>query len=85
MIDEEDGEIDRLPVMMLNKEELAEWKRIREIEMAKLRSGRSDLNRDAIPEREEFLATAGEYFFNNPDKMKEKNPELYGILKKIFK
>ena len=84
-IDEEDGEIDGLPLMMLGKSELAEWKRIREIEIEKLKSGKSDLDRYALSDEEEFLAVAGEYFFNNPDKMKEKNPDLYKILKKIFK
>jgi Mlc titration factor MtfA (ptsG expression regulator) len=84
-IDEEDGEIDGLPVMMLNREELTEWKKIREIEIKKLKSGKSDLDWDDIQDSEEFLAVAGEYFFNNPNKMKEKNPELYKILKKIFK
>ena len=84
-IDEEDGEIDGLPLMMLNKEELAEWRRIREIEMNKIKSGKSDLDADALQDEEEFLAIAGEYFFNNPDKMKEKNTDLYKILKKIFK
>ncbi|MCL2154714.1 MAG: zinc-dependent peptidase [Leptospirales bacterium] len=84
-IDEVNGEIDGLPTMTLNKEELAEWKRIREIEMSKIKSGRSDLEFYDIPDEEEFLASAGEYFFNDPENMKERNPKLYGILRKIFK
>ncbi len=84
-IDEEDGEIDGLPVLMLNRPELAEWKRVRAVEMEKLKTGRSDLDAYAMSGEAEFLAVAGEYFFDHSDKMKEKNPELYNILKVIFK
>jgi Mlc titration factor MtfA (ptsG expression regulator) len=84
-MDEEDGDIDGLPVLMLNKQEIAEWKRIRASEMEKLESGRSDLDSYALTGESEFLAVAGEYFFEHPQKMKERNPELYNILKTIFK
>jgi Mlc titration factor MtfA (ptsG expression regulator) len=84
-MDEEDGVIDGLPVLMLNREELAQWVRIRASEMKKLESGRSDLDSYALTGEAEFLAVAGDYFFEHPEKMKEKSPELYNILKSIFK
>jgi hypothetical protein len=84
-IDEEDGEIDGLPVLMLNNQELAEWKKIRAMEIEKIESGRSDLDSYALSGEAEFLAVAGEYFFDHPEKMKERSPELYKILKIIFK
>lgn len=84
-IDEEDGVIDGLPVLMLNRDELARWVRIRASEMKKLESGHSDLDSYALTGEVEFLAVAGEYFFENPGKMKEKSPELYNILRSIFK
>lgn len=84
-MDEEDGDIDGLPVMMLAKQELSEWKRIRSMEMEKLKSGKSDLDSYALTGEAEFLAVAGEYFFEKPERMREKSPELYNILKAIFK
>jgi MtfA peptidase len=84
-MDEEDGEIDGLPVIMLNRKELIRWKRIRASEMEKLESGKSDLDSYALTGEAEFLAVAGEYFFEYPEKMKDKSPELYNILKIIFK
>jgi MtfA peptidase len=84
-MDEEDGEIDGLPVIMLNRKELVRWKRIRALEMEKLASGKSDLDPYALTGEAEFLAVAGEYFFEHPEKMKEKSPELYNILRSIFK
>lgn len=84
-IDEEDGVIDGLPVLILNREELARWVRIRASEMEKIESGRSDLDPYALNGEVEFLAVAGEYFFENPEMMKEKSPELYNILRSIFR
>ncbi len=84
-MDEEDGLIDGLPVLMLTKSELAEWKRIRSSEMELLESGKSDLDSYALTGEAEFLAVAGEYFFEHPEKMKERSPELYNIMKSIFK
>ncbi|MFH0975751.1 MAG: M90 family metallopeptidase [Spirochaetota bacterium] len=84
-IDEEDGVIDGLPLLMLNREELGKWKTIRESEMEKIESGRSDIDSYALTEEAEFLAVAGEEFFEHPEKMKKNSPELYDILKSIFK
>ena len=84
-MDEEDGDIDGLPVLMLSRQELNEWKKIRASEMKKLESGRSDLDSYALTGEAEFLAVAGEYFFENPVKMKAGSPELYNILKLIFR
>ncbi len=84
-MDEEDGDIDGLPVLMLNRTELSEWKRIRALEMKLLESGRSELDSYALTGEVEFLAVAGEYFFEHPEKMKERSPELYNILKTIFR
>ncbi len=84
-IDEEDGEIDGLPVLMLNSMEILEWKRVRELEIEKIKSGRSDISNYALTGPAEFLAVTGEYFFDYPEKLKNNNPELYNILKIIFK
>ena len=84
-MDEEDGEIDGLPVLMLNREQLTRWKAIRTSEMKKLESGNSVLDSYALTGEGEFLAVAGEYFFEHPGKMKESSPELYDILRIIFR
>jgi len=83
-IDEEDGEIDGLPVLMLSRKNLEEWKNARETETALIRSGKSDMNPYALSGPAEFLAVSGEYFFESPGKLKERNPELYRIMRIIF-
>jgi MtfA peptidase len=85
IIDEGDGDIDGLPVLMLKKEDISRWKRIRTSEMEKLESGKSDLDPYALTGEAEFLAVAGESFFKHPEIMKKNSPALYNILKIIFK
>jgi len=84
-MDEDDGVIDGLPLLMLNRDQLAQWRAVRESEVEKLRSGGSILDPYAMTGEDEFLAVAGEYFFEHPEKMKEKSPELYNILRSIFR
>jgi Mlc titration factor MtfA (ptsG expression regulator) len=84
-IDEEDGEIDGLPVLLLDRETIMKWKTIREAEMELIMQGKSDINPYALTGEAEFLAVSGEYFFKQPGRMEEKHPELYRILKVIFR
>lgn len=84
-MDEEDGVIDGLPLSMLNSAQLLQWEKIRESEMEKIRSGTSVLDSYALSDEGEFLAVAGEYFFEHPKRMKDRNPELYNILRLIFR
>jgi len=84
-IDEEDGEIDGLPVLLLDRKTINQWVSVREAEMGLIRTGKSDINSYALTGSEEFLAVTGEYFFKQPDRMQERHPELYRILKIIYR
>ena len=54
----------------------------KEIELIK--KGNSDINPYGTTNEAEFLAVAAEYFFEKPEKMQEKHPELYNLLEMIF-
>jgi Mlc titration factor MtfA (ptsG expression regulator) len=45
---------------------------------------RSDINPYGGTNQAEFLAVAAEYFFERPDLLKTKHPELYTMLEKMF-
>ncbi|MGZ8551120.1 MAG: zinc-dependent peptidase [Chitinophagaceae bacterium] len=45
---------------------------------------RSDINPYGATSKPEFLAVAAEYFFERPDLLKRKHPELFSMLEKIF-
>ena len=84
-IDEGDGEIDGIPALFLSGEEQLRWKKLVEDEMELLVKGNSDFNPYALKDRSEFFAVAGEYYFEQPDKMKERHPSLYKIMCRMFR
>ncbi len=85
LIDKADGAVDGVPEILFRHSYTLPWiKEIRK-EMLKIEKGKSDINPYALTNNAEFLSVASEYFFDNPDKLKRKHPELYSILTKIYK
>ncbi|MDQ6762436.1 MAG: zinc-dependent peptidase [Bacteroidota bacterium] len=84
LIDKTDGSTDGIPETLLpHKYVLPFLKRIHE-EMQQILAGRSDINVYGATNEAEFLAVAAEYFFEQPEKMQEKHPELYSLLEQAF-
>jgi len=84
-IDGQDGYIDGIPALFVDKEMTSTWLSLIEKESTLIREGKSDINPYALTNNAEFFAVVSEYFFENPDSMSAKHPELYNILKKIYK
>ena len=84
-VDGADGSIDGVPALLVDKKTAARWMRIVEKESEIIREGRSEINPYALTNSAEFFAVASEYFFENPSSLAEKHPELYEILRRIFK
>jgi len=53
-------------------------------EIKKIEAGKSDINPYAITNEAEFFAVVSEYFFEKPEKFRQKHPELYEMLCIIF-
>lgn len=84
LVDKTDGSTDGIPETLLpHKYVLPFLKRIHE-EMQQINAGHSDINVYGATNEAEFLAVAAEYFFEQPEKMQEKHPELYGLLDQAF-
>ncbi len=84
LVDKTDGSTDGIPETLLpHKYVLPFLKRIHE-EIQQIQSGNSDINPYGATNEAEFLAVAAEYFFERPDKMQEKHPELYVLLQQAF-
>ena len=54
-------------------------------EIKEIVSRNSDINPYGATDPAEFFAVAAEYFFERPDLLEKKHPELFGLLEKIFK
>ena len=84
LFDKSDGTVDGVPSVGLSRSVIAPWLKLIHQEMGNIRAGHSDINPYGLKNEAEFFAVVSEYFFENPDKMKRKHSELYGMLKRIF-
>jgi hypothetical protein len=70
--------------MGLAPEQLQEWHDVRDMELEKLDRKESPLSDYAMSDTGELFACAVEMFFENPEPLKSKSPELYGLLRDYF-
>lgn len=84
LVDKADGSTDGIPELLLQHSYVIPWLHLIKDEMRRIEAGHSDINPYALTNDAEFLAVVSEYFFDNPEKFKQKHPELYKYLVKIF-
>ncbi|MDQ8051855.1 MAG: zinc-dependent peptidase [Pedobacter sp.] len=84
LIDDADGAIDGIPEQLLAHEYTFPWLKMMHEEMERIQKNKSDINPYALTNQAEFFAVASEYFFEQPDSLKDKHPELYEQLSMIF-
>ena len=84
LIDKSDGVVDGIPQLLLERQYAIPWLHIMKMEIERIQKGKSDINPYGATNNAEFFAVASEYFFERPELLEEKHPELYGILVKIF-
>lgn len=85
LIDKSDGIIDGIPELLLSKQYTIPWIDLIKKEIDKIYEGKSDINPYGATNKSEFFAVISEYFFERPELLKSKHPELYKMLEKIFK
>jgi Mlc titration factor MtfA (ptsG expression regulator) len=84
LLDKADGATDGIPESLISHEYALPWLQLMHKEMERIANGHSDINPYGLTNEAEFLAVASEYFFEQPKKLKEKHPELYAQLSRIF-
>lgn len=84
LMDKSDGTVDGLPVHFMHKAEALPWIDLMDKNIQKIKRDKSDINDYGATNRGEFLAVAGEYFFERPELFEKKHPELYEMLQTIF-
>lgn len=85
LVDKTDGTIDGMPEFILHRQYLLPWLQLMQKEIKDILSNNSDINPYGTTNEAEFLAVAAEYFFERPDLLEEKHPELFELLVKIFR
>lgn len=84
LVDKTDGHTDGLPEFILSRQYLKPWVQLMHREIKNILENRSDIDPYGATSEAEFFAVVSEYFFERPDLLKEKHPQLYEILMIIF-
>ncbi|MBU2945888.1 zinc-dependent peptidase [Zobellia uliginosa] len=85
LIDMADGAVDGIPESFMQKQYVAPWLKLMHQEIDNIRERDSDINPYGATSQVEFLSVASEYFFNKPDIFQRKHPELYDVMKKMYR
>lgn len=84
LLDKSDGSTDGIPELILSHDNIKPWVKLMHRYIAHLRNNRSDIDSYGGTNEAEFFAVMSEYFFQQPERLKEKHPELYNILEEAF-
>lgn len=84
LIDKADGEADGLPEAVLNNQYILPWTDLIQKEMRNIYNENSDIDSYALVNQAEFFAVVGAYFFERPDLLEEKHPQIYKMMGRIF-
>jgi len=85
LIDKADGSIDGIPDLLLEKQYSIPWLNLINRKIDEIYESNSDLNPYGGTNRAEFFCVVSEYFFERPNLLQKRHPELYILLEKIFK
>jgi Mlc titration factor MtfA (ptsG expression regulator) len=84
LLDKSDGATDGVPENLMTHEYTLPWIKMMHEEIDRIEEDKSDINPYAITNQAEFFAVVSEYFFEQPEILKDKHPDLYQILSKVF-
>lgn len=84
LLDKTDGDVDGVPEAFLDKKYIVPWLQLMRREIKNIYEEESDINPYGATNEAEFFAVVSEYFFERPDLLKEKHPELFALLQKVF-
>ncbi len=84
LLDKEDGHVDGIPATLRDKTYALPWLELIRAKTREITKGGSDINEYGATHEREFLAVAGEYFFERPELLQKNHPELYQLLARAF-
>ncbi|HEX7844683.1 MAG TPA: M90 family metallopeptidase, partial [Chitinophagaceae bacterium] len=85
LVDKTDGSIDGVPGFFLDQQYVLPWLDLMHKNIKAIMADKSDINPYGATSEAEFFAVVSEYFFERPDLLRNKHPDLYELLTKIFR
>lgn len=84
LFDKQTGDVDGIPPGLEEHVESLPWLELIRNKTDEILAEESDINPYGATNKQEFFAVASEYFFERPDLLKEKHPNLFEALSKVF-
>jgi hypothetical protein len=84
LLDKQDGAVDGIPVHLISKDGVLPWLNLIDAKIQEIRNGESDIRSYGATNRAEFLAVVAEYFFERPQLLAKKHPDLYRTMEQLF-
>lgn len=84
LLDKSDGATDGIPENLMAHEYVLPWVKMMHEEIERIEDNKSDINPYAITNEAEFFAVISEYFFEQPEILKDKHPKIYERLSNAF-
>ena len=84
LIDKMDGVTDGVPERLMEHPNTIPWLKLIHKEMEAINNNQSDIRKYGGTNEAEFFAVASEYFFEKPEQMKKKHPDLFKMLEQCF-
>ena len=85
LIDKTDGDTDGIPEALLQHRYVLPWVNMIHKNIQDIMKEESDIDPYGASSQAEFFAVVSEYFFERPDLLQRKHPELYEMLEQIFR
>ncbi|MDO8366058.1 MAG: zinc-dependent peptidase [Saprospiraceae bacterium] len=85
LLDRADGATDGVPEALLQQPFLIPWMKLMHQEIKAIQEGSSEINPYGSTNEAEFLSVVSEYFFQQPDLLEKRHPELFALLEKVYK
>ncbi len=85
LIDKLDGNTDGIPELLMERQYAIPWIDLIHSKMEEIYSRKSDINPYGGTNKTEFFAVASEYFFEKPQLLAKKHPQLHEMLEGFFR
>ena len=84
IIDKQDGKIDGVPNVLLDDSQIGPWLELIRSKSEEIKTKKAGINEYALTNDAEFFAVVTEYFFENPEMMIKKHPDLFKALEDMY-
>lgn len=84
LVDGMDGAVDGLPKVLMEKQYAIPWMDLVYKKINEINKGENKINPYGSTNEQEFFAVVSEYFFEHPEQLQKKHPELFKMLQYFY-